>query len=78
MEKDAYIIDTPWSQEDTEKLVDWITERGLDVKAVFQRISTPTGLLESVFELQIHSYLRLEVDERFPRENGRTAGQQFF
>jgi glyoxylase-like metal-dependent hydrolase (beta-lactamase superfamily II) len=30
--KDAYIVDTPWSAEDTEKLLDWIAARGFTAK----------------------------------------------
>ncbi|MBV1911615.1 MAG: hypothetical protein KUG78_20150 [Kangiellaceae bacterium] len=29
--KDAYIFDTPWTEEDTGKLVDWIQEKGYQV-----------------------------------------------
>lgn len=29
---DAYIVDTPWSAEDTEKLLSWIKEHGFTVK----------------------------------------------
>ncbi len=29
----AYIIDTPWSEHDTETLVNWINEQGYDLKA---------------------------------------------
>lgn len=32
-EGDAYIIDTPWSEEDTEVLLDWIEEQGWQAKA---------------------------------------------
>jgi glyoxylase-like metal-dependent hydrolase (beta-lactamase superfamily II) len=32
-EGDAYIIDTPWSEEDTEVLLDWIDEQGWHAKA---------------------------------------------
>lgn len=31
--KDAYIIDTPWSAQDTEKLLAWISTQGLKPKA---------------------------------------------
>ena len=30
--KDAYLVDTPWSAEDTEKLLDWITAHGFTAK----------------------------------------------
>lgn len=30
---DAYIVDTPWSAEDTAKLMHWIKERGFNIKA---------------------------------------------
>ena len=30
---DAYIIDTPWSLEDTEKLINWVTSKNLTLKA---------------------------------------------
>lgn len=30
--KDAYLIDTPWSAQDTQKLLDWIEARGLTLK----------------------------------------------
>jgi glyoxylase-like metal-dependent hydrolase (beta-lactamase superfamily II) len=30
---DAYLVDTPWSEEDTEKLLKWIEERGFTLKA---------------------------------------------
>jgi glyoxylase-like metal-dependent hydrolase (beta-lactamase superfamily II) len=29
----AHIIDTPWTQEDTEELIDWITSKGLIAKS---------------------------------------------
>jgi len=29
---DAYIIDTPWSAQDTERLLEWIAARGLTIK----------------------------------------------
>lgn len=33
VQNDAYIIDTPWSSEDTVKLINWIKERGFNLKA---------------------------------------------
>ena len=32
-DKDAYLVDTPWTQQDTVKLVQWITNQGLTLKA---------------------------------------------
>ncbi|GGQ25161.1 DIM/SIM/IMP family subclass B1 metallo-beta-lactamase [Shewanella litoralis] len=32
-DKQAFIIDTPWTDSDTAKLVDWITQQGLTVAA---------------------------------------------
>ncbi|WP_350431530.1 DIM/SIM/IMP family subclass B1 metallo-beta-lactamase [Shewanella sp. H8] len=32
-DKQAFIIDTPWTDSDTAKLVDWITQQGLTVTA---------------------------------------------
>ena len=32
LDQDAYIIDTPWSADDTETLVNWIADQGFDLK----------------------------------------------
>lgn len=33
VDNDAYIVDTPWSAQDTENLLDWIKARGFTAKA---------------------------------------------
>lgn len=78
-EKDAYIIDTPWSEADTEVLLDWIAEQSWQAKA---SISTHFHLDRSagiavLNERSIDTYASHQTNRLLKEQGWAMATQEF-
>ena len=78
-EGDAYIIDTPWSEADTETLLDWIKAQGWNTKA---SISTHFHLDRSagisvLNERSIDTYASQQTNQKLEEQGWAMASNEF-
>lgn len=69
--KNAYIIDTPWTEADTEKLVIWIKEQGLTLKSSISTHSHEdrAGGVPYLNKLSIDTYASKLTNELLTKNN---------
>ena len=76
---DAYIIDTPWNNQDTKALVDWITQKGYNLKAaiVTHFHSDAAGGLGYLNDMGITTYANKLTNELLQQHDKETATNDF-
>jgi metallo-beta-lactamase class B/metallo-beta-lactamase class B GIM len=75
----AYIIDTPWTNHDTEKLVTWIELKGATLKASLSTHSHEdrAGGIEFLNNKQITTYASLATNDLLNKDNRAQAVKTF-
>ncbi|MFY8350688.1 subclass B1 metallo-beta-lactamase [Pseudoalteromonas sp. SSM20] len=73
--KDAFFIDTPWSNSDTEKLVDWTQEQGFTLKAavVTHFHQDASGGLDALNKRNIPTYAYKKTNQLLEKHKGLSA-----
>ena len=74
-DKDAYIIDTPWSNDDTLKLVEWVKDQGFTLKAavVTHFHQDASGGLDALNKRNIPTYAYQETNRLLKQHKGLSA-----
>lgn len=77
--KRAYLIDTAWSEEDTNKLLRWLSEQGLMLRAavITHSHEDRSAGLEQLIELGIPTYASKATNELL-KEQGRAEAKNEF
>lgn len=76
--KDAYLIDTPWTQEGTKQLIAWLEDKGLSIKAavVTHFHQDASGGMPYLNQLGIKTYANHQTNnllEQLAREPAQTS-----
>nr|WP_199775895.1 MBL fold metallo-hydrolase [Pseudoalteromonas sp. T1lg24] len=71
-DKEAYMIDTPWSNSDTEKLINWTNEQGFTLKAavVTHFHQDASGGLSALNQRNIPTYAYKKTNQLLEKHKG--------